>query len=1274
MSAMPTNAAATLLLLLPMLAVATEYCVHAPGGAPCPTCNGNGSCLELPFLARNHHTYFTNDTVFNFLRGTHLLPGDGNLVISFVNNLTLQGMDVEIKRGFHETVTHSTAVIRCPAPGRGNTGSGIVFLSCSNITIRMLTIADCGSTISTLLYSRAALLTEMVSLAIIETRDVYLEYVSVQNGSGYGLAAVNGYGMTINFSSFSQNNLNTYYNSCKLLRCHGGNAAILFTNPPSCPQSSQTYQVKVLNSNFSFGVDLFAPSGGIATGGLGIFMEQTNGIFGVDVVIDSVTAYGNTGMAGANIGLKVMNSVTYYKTNIKNTLSQNGNMVYMLPEPSSFHAFGGGLFVTVGISTASGISDHSCATTSNQRPENPLAITNSNFLGNQALGGGGGIMLRFYGTSSPSQYVSIQSSNIRSNIGLVGIGVYVENSYVGSIFGTPMGLFLQDVNITNNNPCNFERVGRSTVHVGVVHNLTMAGVHIVDNRAKGIDALNTGLVMTGAPSVLRNNTSDRGGGLALRGDSYFILKPPVEVYFINNHADTYGGAIYVEKTFVTRRECFFQLMLNSPSAVNSLFTASHTIKQLVPKVHFQKNSALVAGSVLYGGEVDTCLIQPDARVSIAKEYNVTLQSITPTFIFNTSFQYQDQTESSAISSEADHVCFCSGGAPNCGIHSITTSVYPGQTITASVATLGQRNGFTSGVLQILEKATGSDKQRGKAPFLQQTNACCFNLSTVFLMSTNSTNNIEFELSVHSETKTHAKERSVAIFVDAHQCPLGFHLSPQSHRCECLPGLSSVVNKITCDITTQGFERRGYGWIGYDNTSKCVMYTRCPCRFCNPAMVSFNMTNTNPQCAGHRSGVLCGGCQEGLSIFLGTNNCGQCTSVYLTLLVPMALAGVALVVLLITLNMTVSEGTINGLIFYANIVKSYELTVFPRAPIPVLSQFIAWLNLDLGIEVCFYDGMDAYAKTWLQFVFPFYIWFMAFLIIILCRVSTQLTQLVGTKIVPVLATLFLLSYNKLLRNVILAMKAVSLTCGSDTKLVWFFDGNLPYFAKSHLILMAFVLIFLVTLGLPYILLLLFSRYIEGPLSSKKHFRWLFKMKPFFDAYNGPFKDRCRFWTGLLLLARLVIALVIAYTNNRATQGAIITTVAILVILTLCFKGVYRHHYLNILECYFFINLIVLTAFLGNGKSEVASIISISLVMITFMGIIMYHLIVYSIGLKKIKSTFNMTATKKNMKITKKERGASMRKDLLLEPVVDEKSLIDDFSVQYRESMLDEDFIK
>ena len=31
-----------------------------------------------------------------------------------------------------------------------------------------------------------------------------------------------------------------------------------------------------------------------------------------------------------------------------------------------------------------------------------------------------------------------------------------------------------------------------------------------------------------------------------------------------------------------------------------------------------------------------------------------------------------------------------------------------------------------------------------------------------------------------------------------------------------------------------------------------------------------------------------------------------------------------------------------------------------------------IHLDLGIETCFYDGMDGYTKIWLQLAFPLYL--------------------------------------------------------------------------------------------------------------------------------------------------------------------------------------------------------------------------------------------------------------------------------------------------------------
>ena len=57
------------------------------------------------------------------------------------------------------------------------------------------------------------------------------------------------------------------------------------------------------------------------------------------------------------------------------------------------------------------------------------------------------------------------------------------------------------------------------------------------------------------------------------------------------------------------------------------------------------------------------------------------------------------------------------------------------------------------------------------------------------------------------------------------------------------------------------------------------------------------------------------------------------------------------------NLTVTEGMINGLIFYENIVWVYRGIMLPQ-PTEMnvvqsfLKVFVAWINLDFGIQTCF----------------------------------------------------------------------------------------------------------------------------------------------------------------------------------------------------------------------------------------------------------------------------------------------------------------------------------
>ena len=129
---------------------------------------------------------------------------------------------------------------------------------------------------------------------------------------------------------------------------------------------------------------------------------------------------------------------------------------------------------------------------------------------------------------------------------------------------------------------------------------------------------------------------------------------------------------------------------------------------------------------------------------------------------------------------------------------------------------------------------------------------------------------------------------------------------------------------------------------------------------------------------------------------------------------------------------------------------------------------------------------------MQFVFPIYIqWSIAGLMIFSVHNSKMMTKLFGNNCVQVLATLFLLSYSKLLRTIITIMVPAVLYIyplkyeqWSETQLVWAFDGNLSYCGNPHGFLFVVALLTLMALWLPYTVFLLFFKIIMKGSSHKK----------------------------------------------------------------------------------------------------------------------------------------------------------------------------------------------
>ena len=169
-------------------------------------------------------------------------------------------------------------------------------------------------------------------------------------------------------------------------------------------------------------------------------------------------------------------------------------------------------------------------------------------------------------------------------------------------------------------------------------------------------------------------------------------------------------------------------------------------------------------------------------------------------------------------------------------------------------------------------------------------------------------------------------------------------------------------------------------------------------------------------------------------------------------------------------------------------------------------FISLANLDLGIQTCFYNGMDDYAKMWLQLAFPFYLIFIATLIIITSHYSIKIQRLTARRALPVLATLFLLSYTKILRivsSVLFSYSTITHLPSEHTTLVWSVDANVPLFGVR------FTKLFIVCLIL-FILFILFNVVLLFNKILTK-LRIFVILRSLLDTYQRPYKEKFYYWT-------------------------------------------------------------------------------------------------------------------------------------------------------------------
>jgi predicted outer membrane repeat protein len=786
-----------------------------------------------------------------------------------------------------------------------------------------------------------------------------------------------------------------------------------------------------------------------------------------------------------------------------------------------------------------------------------------------------------------------------------------------------------------------------------------------------------------------SNTGETGGALNLRGSRIKIVEN-ASVMFRNNSASEFGGAIFVDNAdLYISSEGYNSFCFYSIEQVDSNYS-----------LKFIENVAEKGGDHIYGAS-----LKSSCTAAFRSEVCDKISTCGwPSYEISNSprgnFKFQPSLNAlSAISSKPTRVCLCSSShEPQCSDIDLIFNelhTYPGEHFTIPIVIVGGDFGTTVGTVYAHFNSTILQQCRHFSKITREQviteNKVCTNLSYCFYGS-------EYSSTVNVYLITNTKQRGafttsrqtvvsaiekyktdrvihqtlfntpVVLNITFLPCPPGFFLLENPLRCDCHPDFENI--HCTLKNGNGYISWNSTRWIDTINSSKgtgIITTKRCPFGYCKRIKINIDIQyNPDTQCKFNRAGKLCGRCKDNYSLAIGSSHCIQCpNNNNLALLLFFAAIGPLLVIVISTLNLTVTQGTVNWLIFYANVVWAYQSVFFPSTEkykvLLVLKPFIAWLNLDFGIEACFYQGLDMFSKTWIQFIFPVYT---ATLFFIGLKFSSRFSNLLGNRSVPTLATLLALSFNKLLCIIIAGLQLAQIKTytskikSTSVSIVWALDGNFEYGKYPHIFLLVAVLACLIFLWIPYTLILFSMQWLRR-IDHYRPLKPIAKYKPVYDAYFAPFKDTHHYWFGVLLLAQGALLLIssLLLSIYPTLNLLLLCSTVILMLCYLNFMRIYKRNVTILMESSFYINLILLTAGMlhleqETIEQEILLSLSIGIAFLTFCAIIAWNLISW-----KLKKYCN-----------KAERSLWLFQMESIDMIKDESDTYDKGYIRYRDSVL------
>ena len=509
------------------------------------------------------------------------------------------------------------------------------------------------------------------------------------------------------------------------------------------------------------------------------------------------------------------------------------------------------------------------------------------------------------------------------------------------------------------------------------------------------------------------------------------------------------------------------------------------------------------------------------------------------------------------------------------------------------------------------------------------------------------------------------------YLNPKDCPAGFKFDSSTHKCECSQVLHKIDFQPVCKISSDGYNPlitinlvtsfiSHSIWIGtLDNgtvfgvSSHCYNY----CRYknnngfvMNDSAGSINLMIENSRiyeslCIDNREGPLCSQCIPGYSVTFGSNECAKCSNWWLLTLIVYGLAGPLLIYMLYALNLTLTTGKLNGIIFYSQMLNNTNILLhyhnaanhgFVKFMFSCSRGILVLINLSISFNVplCFYNGMTDLWKSGLGLLFPVYLLSIVIGLIVISRYSVRLSNRIANSSIQILVTVVHLSFSTLLTSLIDVFTPVYIhTNTSDAPLVvWQNDATVEYRKGGHLILMIVTGLIVGTILTTYLTVLLAGR----PLMKINRIREY--LRPIHEAIHAHYKPNREFVFSFstIFIAFTYLISAVSIGTNPALGIVFGVSVICLYLNIVGFSHPFKSMHLNVLNTVIYSDIIILLCSFwsivdvnGSIKWAVLATFCHLIIIIILLGVIVSQ---FSFG-KKLFNGINELFVKINFKFNR-----------------------------------------